>query len=1276
MEDKGTKEPLLLGEGEEWWREAFSPFDRYEGLSEEEAFSLLDLSEDTPPSMLERGLVSLAQPMPIFLLVVALLCFAIRDWVTGLVVVALTSLHVAMTLHEEVQMTGSLEMLKSFLTAPATVKRSGQWTNVSSRNVVRGDLVLLKMGQVVPADAVLQGGEPLELDQSMVTGESFPVVRDLGQIVLSGSVVLTGGATAVVLTPAKRSLFGRSAQLVSASKSRTPLQFLLLKVAGVVSAIALVMAILLMIIKVGLGHSAPLFVLQTALGMLVAAVPISMAVVVTSAFAITSRDLSEMGVLVSRFASIEQLAGMEISLLDKTGTLSQNRLEMAEPWLMEGVSSQELCEVAALTAAAEMPDAIDKAILSTVKIEEVMMRYHVVSREGFTPVRKHSSATVIRAAAAAVGQRSEQHLIEMKKGAAKALLEICNDPVLDSVVLAKEADFARRGLRALAVAKKETGSEKWTFLGLLTFRDALRPDAADLISGLKYLGVEPKMLTGDGQEIARETCRMVGLGTERILSRETLINKLATGADDLCHADAFSQVYPEDKFNVVAVLQRNNTVVGMTGDGINDCPAMRQADIGIAVHGATPACMVAADMIMMTEQLSSLQEAILMCRLSIERLRTYLLFRINCTFVILFWSFFGAVTIKFGFPALAFVCIAWTNNLAIFAIVCDNSLVPLRPTAWRGIDIVPISIVFCVLSCLQLFSLYYLAVGGFFLFTPGLSVDQIRSVMFLEIVLLMQWSVLVVRSRGLILGVHSSRPGWLLMLFLALSSFSCTLLVAFWPFGNGLAPVAWNDVAQVWIIGAIGLLVTDIFKVAFDYILGLLFSSPESRQTSYTHAGAEDEFLDPTKDEDDYKEGLNGLSRGVSGTAIDEEDDGSWRSHLSMMDRMFDVLFLVMFSHLGLQIFRDRNGWSYADFFGHWIPIYMTWVLLEGFANRFVRQVRWIPFLYLLVSFTLGGLGLNFYGCHMNKFQTLSECSGYATFLAMSRFIVAVAWCMAGIVHQRGRWFFYWKVVCALVPALAYWGATILTQDTGVAVMLPTIWFVGIGLDIFLNFVSSSFVWLDRDAPRLVRYTEERFGMLLVIALAEVVISTVLPRASAGAFWYESGDRYSDVVLVLIIVFVLAMYKFALGENLDQISAHALCRQWWRKCIWMICQFVGVTAAVVIGLIAKLLSSGKMASFDRISFGLSAAVVIFSTVVAQWMNLSSLAEQQRRITSKAFRLIVRSIGAGFIVVFSLLPVWVLSDTNWLVLCVVFALICVIVEGVGRVRVKKIKTKEV
>ncbi len=1207
----------------------------YDGLTDVEADELLRQqgAPEAEMRMWQRVARSFIRPMPLFLVAVAVVCFVIHDWITGLVVVSLTALHVGLTTHEELQMEGSAKVLRDFLTTTALVKRSGEWRTVSSRNVVVGDLMRIKMGDVVPADASLLAGEAMDVDQSVVTGESVPVTKDVGDIIFSGSVVQTGNMVSVVLRTGQKSMVGRSAQLVSGPKARTRLQTMLLSIAGIVTIVALILAVVLMAVKLGMGHSSPIFVVQTALGMLVAAVPISMGVIVTSAFVLTSRELGDLGIMVSRFAAIEQLAGMEVSLLDKTGTITQNKLQLAEPWLAPGVTHAELLEDASLASCVETPDAIDKAILAAVNMELTLRSYSIIKHESFTSVKKHSSA-IIR-------QQSDGAHFEVKKGAAQAVVDYCGlSGVVCDQMMAAVSELAQRGMRSLAVASKRDGKE-WRLLGLVTMRDSLRGDAKEFLAGLVQLGVEPKMITGDGIEIARETCKLVGLGNN-VISRARLLDHVGRGDFDLSKVDAFSQVFPEDKFNVVALLQRDDKIVGMTGDGINDCPAMRQADVGIAVHGAAPACMAAADLILSHPQLNVIKDAILLCRMSVERLRNYLFFRINSTTVILFWSFFGALEMRFGFPALAFVCIAWTNNLAIFSIICDNALVSMTPAKWKSIDVVPLAILFCLSSCLELFLVFYLAAGGYFLFSEGLSVGQLRGVALLSIILLQQWAVLVVRSRSMFLAPESCKPGWLLLLVMCANSFAGTLLVAFWPFGEGLEPVAWNDIAQVWIITGVALLFKDLVKLLFSWVI-------DQEKGKMVPSDSPD-YLDSTVS---------------SSQRLKDRAEPGRGSLVTMMDRIFDVLFIVSVSHLGVPLFAGKSQWAWADFISHWIPIFYTWLLLEGFVNRYHR-VFWVPFLYLCMALTFGGIGINFLECRMvGTISTpivLSSCFSFGIFLFLGRCVLATTWFVAALTNARGRSFLAWKTVCVFVPGVLYWSGAFVSRWQ--PLLLPILWFVALSLDILLNFVPSSFVWLDREWPRHPRYTEERHGLLQLIALAEVVISVVMPR-SAVSSWYT--DRYTDVTLVLVLIFVLALWNFVVCETGKSVESHggmhALHGDWWRRSIWMACQFLNLTGIIIAGLVAKTFSL-NMSNFDRVTFGVSIALAILSGALSQAMLVSS-PKEHRRLISKPVRLLIRMFAGTFAVAVAPIPVSAMTDSNWLIVFVVIISASCVAEWIGR-----------
>lgn len=1168
--------------------------------------------------------------MPIFLVLVAGVCFAIQDWITGVVVLSLTGLHSLLTVMEELQSDRAAEALKAFLLTNALVKRSGKWKVVVSNEVVPGDLIKIKMGDVVPADCTLQEGEALELDQSVVTGESLPVVRDVHELAYCGSLVLSGAMSAVVIRPNQSSVFGRSAQLATGPKAQTRLQTLLVNVATVISVLAFVLAFVLVVVKFFITKSSPIFILQTALGMLVAAIPISMVIVVASAFVLAARELRSKGIMVSRFNAIEQLAGIDIVLMDKTGTITQNRLQLGEPWLHGDTTTKELIEMAALASSTEHPDVIERVICAAVDLA-LMQRFSVIRHESFTASKKYSMASIRR-----VREGSD---FEVLKGAPQALLVKCGfDDAFSAQVLAQVDTLARRGLRSLAIVMRDHDSMHWRFLGILTLRDPPRPDAPEFVAGMKRLGVSVQMVTGDGVDIARETCKMVGVGDGScVVNRKSLLNMVANRSP-LHEVHAFAEVFPEDKFNVVELLRQKDHSVAMTGDGINDCPALRHADVGIAVHGATPASVLASDMILTTPRLMTIRDAVLECRVTVERLRNYLLFRINCTMVILFWSFFGSLAMTFAFPALVYVCIAWSNNLAIFSLICDNALVPLRPAKWKGLDIIPYAIFYCITSFLEMYLVFALASGGYLMFSPSPAVGEIRSIMFLALILFLQWSVLVIRCRSIILAPESARPGWLLLVFLSLNSFAATMLAAFWPFGGGLDPIGWNDIAQVWVIAAVSLLFKDIVKVLFTMVLSVATSPPPD----------EDEYpgsIPPTK-------------------SLEWVQFGSQKSRLTLLDKIYDLLFVVIMAQLGALLLAPGNATAWVDFAAHWFPLYYSWYLLEGFVNRF-SHLKWIPMVYFGAAFSLVGAGVNVSSCSIldaTSINRLYACSAFALFIFMGRLILACAWLFAALSYKGGRGYLTWKIVSTFVPGTVYWSAIFLASINWV--LLPTFWFIGIGLDILLNFIPTSFFWDSRNWMRHPRYSEERHGMLQVGAMAEIVLSVLFPRIQS------SNTIFSDMTLLLVLVFIFAMWSFVVGES-SKVERngghHALSGKWPARIIWLMSQFWIITGLIVISLVCKTIT--HMSPFDRVSLGVWTSIVIWAGLMGQLVITPSPTD--RRISSRWFRHLIRFCCGAVALGLAFIPVTLMTDVNWLVLVISIIGAGCLIEHIARIKDKNL-----
>jgi H+-transporting ATPase len=717
----------------------------------------------------------------------------------------------------------AIDTLRASMGIDSNVRRSGVWSVVPAEILVPGDLVKMKLGDMIPADCVLQSGRDLEVDQSAITGESLPATRGSREMVYSGSLIVSGNMTAVVVGTGIHSVYGRSAQLMREPKTQTKLQQFIFSIAITITIVALVLSTILVIVKLTTTPEPAIKVIQTALVLLVAAVPIAMGVVITTSLALGSRELASVGVITARLNAIEQLAGMDVALCDKTGTLTQNKLQLAEPWLCEGYGENELLVYASLASSAEAPDAIDKVIADRMGLASAQLarKFELRDYVPFDPVKKRASATV--------WNKVDKCEMEVVKGAPQVIVEYCKlDAAMGARVMDVVQGLASRGVRGLGVAMRVDGG-KWSMVGVMALIDALRPEAGQVIKELAEEGVEVKMVTGDGFDIARETCRLLGMYTNTIgrqeLLRITASNngEWATRKIDL--ADAFAEVFPEDKFDVVVVLQRNGHVVGMTGDGVNDAPALRKADIGIAVHGAADAARVAADIVFTRLDVTVLSDAVIVSRMIFERLRNYILFRVNCTAVILFWTFIGQIRYNFQLPALSYVVMAGFNNFTILALAFDHIVPEKRPLRWEYRDIVPTVLMQSLISTLEVFVTFSLALNSLLLFTfrpLNTESEAIRTVVFLSIVVSTQSAVFIVRTRGFFFLPSSPRPGLYILLCSLGISLVCMLLCRFWPFGGGLAQIGWSDIGMVFLLCFVFMFVKDVIKVLTYYVVNEL----------------------------------------------------------------------------------------------------------------------------------------------------------------------------------------------------------------------------------------------------------------------------------------------------------------------------------------------------------------------------------------------------------------------------------------------------------------------
>ena len=579
----------------------------------------------------------------------------------------------------------------------------------------------LRLGDIVPADARLLEGDPVEVDQSALTGESLPATRKPGEAVFSGSIIRQGEIDAMVYATGQNTYFGKTAQLVQEAHTVSHFQRAVLKIGDylIVLAVALVAVIITVALFRGdpmLRDACPDSVLLFALILTVAAIPVAMPTVLSVTMAVGARLLAKKEAIVTRLAAIEELAGVDVLCSDKTGTLTQNKLTLGDPFSVNGIPADQVILDAALASRAEDKDTIDLAVIGGLKNDQALKGYQVVHFQPFDPVHKRTEATV----KAADGKQ-----FKVTKGAPQVILAMSTNagevkPAVEKAV----NEFAGRGFRSLGVARADQEG-KWQFVGVLPLFDPPREQAKATIASARQMGVNVKMVTGDQVAIARETSRQLGLGTN-ILDASGLgdakHHETAQSAEAIEKADGFAQVFPEHKFHIVDVLQQRGHIVGMTGDGVNDAPALKKADCGIAVSGATDAARAAASIVLLAPGLSVIIDAIKESRKIFQRMNSYAIYRIAETLRVLFLMTLAILIFKF-YPvtAVMIVMMALLNDGAILSIAYDNVHYKNKPEAWNMRLVLAISTVLGVIGVVSAFGLFYLGERVFHARPPSAS---------------------------------------------------------------------------------------------------------------------------------------------------------------------------------------------------------------------------------------------------------------------------------------------------------------------------------------------------------------------------------------------------------------------------------------------------------------------------------------------------------------------------------------------------------------------------
>jgi H+-transporting ATPase len=754
-------------------------------------------------------------PIPWMIEAAVILSGVVRHWPDFGIILVLLCANAVVGFWEERQASNAIAALKAKLAINARVKRDGKWSNPAARELVPGDVIRLRLGDIVPADARLLEGDPVQVDESALTGESLPATRKPGEAVFSGSIMRRGEIGALVYATGEKTYFGKTAQLVQEAHTVSHFQKAVLKIGNYLIILAVVLVAV--IIAFALHRGDPLLTtLQFALVLTVAAIPVAMPTVLSVTMAVGARLLARKQAIVSRLVAIEELAGVDVLCADKTGTLTQNKLTLGEPFTVHHVSAEQIVLAAALASRADDKDTIDLAVLGSVKDQKALKSFQQLHFEPFDPVHKRTEATV---------KGTDGKEFKVSKGAPQVILAMAaNAGAIKPTVEKAINDFAARGFRSLGVARAEQDGQ-WQFLGVLPLFDPPRDDAKATIATAGQMGVKVKMVTGDQLAIAQETAKKLGMGTD-ILDASSLgdLKQDASSAvvDSIEKADGFAQVFPEHKYHIVDDLQKCGHIVGMTGDGVNDAPALKKADCGIAVSGATDAARAAAAIVLIAPGLSVIVDAIKESRKIFQRMNSYAIYRIAETLRVLFFMTLAILVFNF-YPvtAVMIVMLALLNDGAILSIAYDNVHYKDQPEAWNMRMVLGVSTALGLIGVVAAFGLFYLAERVF-----HFDRAHAQTMMYLKLSVAGHLTIFLARTRGPFWSIRPAKILWIAVLGTQI------IATLFAVYGFLMTPVGWGWALFVWGYALAWFLVNDRVKLLAYWI----FDRPNAKSKAKAEA--------------------------------------------------------------------------------------------------------------------------------------------------------------------------------------------------------------------------------------------------------------------------------------------------------------------------------------------------------------------------------------------------------------------------------------------------------
>ena len=759
--------------------------------------------------------------MPVMIWIAAITEAGIQNWPDMAILLAIQFINAGLGYYEITKAGDAVAALKKSLKPLATVKRDGKWSNIDAGEVVPGDLVLLAAGSAIPADCLVNEGT-IDVDQAALTGESLPVTMYKGSSCKMGSNVVRGEVEGTVEFTGSNTFFGKTASLLQGDDELGNLQKVLLNIVIVLVVLSFLFSGIVFAYLLAEGEDLEETISFTVV-LIIASIPVAIEIVCTTTLALGSKELSKQGAIVTRLAAIEDMAGMTMLCSDKTGTLTMNKMmiQAETPVYWSGETQYSILRYAAMAAKWHEParDALDTMVLGQADLKS-LDSVEQLDYMPFDPVVKRTEGTV--------KDKKTGKTFKTTKGAPHVLLKLIHDEKIVHKCEHDVTSFGARGIRCLAVARTDDNGE-WKMLGLLTFLDPPRHDTKDTIHRAMSYGVEVKMITGDHLLIAMETARMLELG-DRVEGRPGVV-PLIRGAEGLPMLDpvtkkapdnlgkqygdyirnghGFAQVFPEHKFLIVQCLRELGFKTGMTGDGVNDAPALKRADVGIAVAGATDAARAASDIVLTQEGLSTIVEGIIISRCIFQRMKNFITYRIAATLQLLIFFFIAVLSMKpsdympndwqntagfdsdawpdyFKLPVLMLMLITLLNDGTLISIGYDNVTPSRYPNSW---NLPVLFLVASVLAGVALFSSLLILYWSLDSWTDGslfkqlgigdLSYGQITTIMYLKVSISDFLTLFSARTHD---GFFwSSRPSPILLVAAIFSLSLSTILACFWP---------------------------------------------------------------------------------------------------------------------------------------------------------------------------------------------------------------------------------------------------------------------------------------------------------------------------------------------------------------------------------------------------------------------------------------------------------------------------------------------------------------